>query len=286
MIPLGTPGGVALRMHAAFVVQAAAAWRLGHGRALWAGLLALLAHEAAHVLAARAMGLRVEALELMPFGGVARMESACTLRPGQEAALALAGPAVSLLLALATAALARGIAARDFFRMNTVLCLVNLLPVLPLDGGRALRAALAGRLGRARATRALSLAGAALGAGLVALGVWAAANGVVNPMLFLCGVYLAYAALKEKESLAAACVAALHGRAERLRREGALPVRLYAVPPGVPAQCLAARLHAGAYCLFVEVDDSLRAGAPRDEGAVLTEALGEALREARAGSPR
>ena len=170
--------------------------------------------------------------------------------------------------------------------MNTVLCLVNLLPVLPLDGGRALRAALAGRLGRARATRALSLAGAALGAGLVALGVWAAANGVVNPMLFLCGVYLAYAALKEKESLAAACVAALHGRAERLRREGALPVRLYAVPPGVPAQCLAARLHAGAYCLFVEVDDSLRAGAPRDEGAVLTEALGEALREARAGSPR
>jgi stage IV sporulation protein FB len=147
--------------------------------------------------------------------------------------------------------------------------MVNLLPALPLDGGRALRAALSGRVGYARATRLFTRAGVALGALTTALGVWAALRGTLNVTLFLLGVYLVYAALKERETLAAACVEALHGRAARLRREGALPVRVTAVGGDAHPERLAARLTAGAYHLFVVVDDDLRRTATLDESEVL-----------------
>lgn len=274
MIPLGTVLGIPLKMHIAFpVMMAASAW-LGQGRTLLAMLVALTLHEAAHALAARTVGQRFEAIELMPFGGVAQMETALALRPAQELLISLAGPTASLLLSLVTAASGlTGPLVQAFLRVNLVLALFNLLPALPLDGGRALRAAFTGRLGRARATRLFVHTGVAIGALVMLLGVWAAANGVVNPMLFLMGVYLVYAAQKEKETLAAACIEALHGRSARLRREGALPVRWVAVEKGVSPERMAARLTAGSYHLFVVVDEDLRRVSTLDEGEVLRQAL-------------
>ncbi len=284
MIPLGSVCGIALRMHFAFPMLMASALWLGYGRALLAGLLTLTLHETAHALAARAMGQRFESIELMPFGGVARMDTALTLRPAQELVLSAAGPAASLLLSmLAAVSGLTGPLVQDFLRLNLVLGLTNLLPALPLDGGRILRALLSRRHGRARATKILSRAGAVVGGLVILLGLWAALNGVVNPMLFLSGVYLVYAALKEQETLAAACVSALHGRAERLRREGALPVRWLAVEKDTRAERLATRLTAGTYHLFVMVDDDLRQVGTLDEGEVLrrtfTARIGEAREE-------
>ncbi|MCL1964511.1 MAG: M50 family metallopeptidase [Firmicutes bacterium] len=274
MIPLGVLLGVPLRMHVAFPVMMAALLWHGQARALLMMLAALSLHEAGHALAARAAGQRFECIELMPFGGVARMDTTLALRPAEEICIALAGPFASLLFCLLTAAGKwTGYAAQDFLRSNLSLALINLLPALPLDGGRALRAALTARLGRAHATKLFVRVGVALGVLILALGVWAAAAGVVNPLLFLMGAYLAYAALKEKETLAAACVEALHGRAARLAREGMLPVRWLAVEKDAPPERLAARLTAGTYHLFVLVDGSLGRVGTMDEGEVLRQVL-------------
>lgn len=274
MIPLGTLLGVPLRMHGAFPVLIAAAVLLGHGRTLVASLVALSLHELSHALAARAVGQRFEAIELMPFGGVAQMDTALSLRPAQEAVIALSGPAASLLLSmLAAVSGLSGPLVRDFLRVSLSLALFNLLPALPLDGGRALRAACTHRLGRARATRVFVCVGVGLGILVVLLGVFAASRGVFNPLLFLTGAYLVYAALKEKETLAAACLEALHGRAARLKREGALPVRLVAMEQGAPPERMAARLTSGSYHLFLLVDENLRRVGAMDEGEVLVRCL-------------
>lgn len=276
MIPLGILFGIPLRMHLAFPVLIASAVLLGQGRTLTVMLVSLIAHEGAHMAMARALGQRFEQLELMPFGGVARMDSAISLRPYQEMLIALAGPAASLLLSLIIAAAGlKGLLARDMLRTSLSLALVNLLPALPLDGGRALRAVCTERLGRARATRLFVRVGVFLGMGIILLGVFAAVQGIVNPMLFLMGVYLIYAALKEKESLAAACIAALHGRAERLRREGMLPVRFIAADLESPPERLAARLTAGSYHLFALVDKRMHMVETMDEGEVLARVLEE-----------
>lgn len=274
MIPLGVLLGIPLRMHIAFPVLIASAVFLGYGRVLLAMLVSLTLHEAAHALAARAMGQRFESIELMPFGGVAHMQTVLALRPMEEFVIAIAGPVASLLLPMCLA-LSGTVSPliQVLMRSSLSLAMFNLLPALPLDGGRALRALCSVRIGRPRATNLFVRIGVGLGGLVIGLGIWAAVQGVINPMLFLTGVYLIYAALKEKETLVSACVEALHGRAERLRREGTLPVRWLATPQDMPPERLVTRLSAGSYHLFVLVDEQMRQVGTVDEGELLHRVL-------------
>jgi len=99
--------------------------------------LSLLVHEAGHIFAALVFGMRVRSVTIYPYGGeliIPRKEE--HPKPAQFL-LALGGPAATaLLLAAAWAVPFPG--AEDVIRVQLVILLVNLLPVLPLDGGQAL----------------------------------------------------------------------------------------------------------------------------------------------------
>ncbi|MDP2891845.1 MAG: M50 family metallopeptidase [Bacillota bacterium] len=145
---------------------------------------AIFLHELCHVLAARAYGLRMAEIELMPFGGVSRMEGV-EMSPKMELITAAAGPAFNLVIALSLIALARFIpstlgATNSFAKMNLALALFNLLPALPLDGGRILRAALSKKLGSKRATDVAFGMGVVFSLILLALGIWMAVQGEIN----------------------------------------------------------------------------------------------------------
>lgn len=112
--------------------------------------LSIFFHEYGHALAARWLHLPLERIHLYLFGGMAELKQR-PLSPMHELIIALAGPLASLLFA----GCAWGIAEithyehneailvlRFVFYMNLLLCGFNLLPVFPLDGGRALRALL------------------------------------------------------------------------------------------------------------------------------------------------
>ena len=269
MIPLFAPFGLQLKMHAALPILMASAAFMGHGKTLLVTAVALAIHEAAHAIAARALGQSFESIEVMPFGGVAQMD-VHALRPEQEAVISLAGPAASLGLSLLIAASGwTGPLAQSLLRASFSLAVFNLLPALPLDGGRAIRALLSRRLGRPRATRMLIRIGIGIGGGILLLGLFAAARGSLNPLLFLTGAYQIYAALKEQESLAAACIAALYGREKRLHREGLLPIKWLAAPEDFRPEKLAARLTAGSYHMFVLVGAGMRKSRTMDEGELM-----------------
>ncbi len=131
--------------------------------ALVASLLffgSLLLHELGHAIQARREGLEIEGITLWLFGGVARFKDEFP-SAGAEFRIAIAGPLVTLVLGgvcVLVAALAQpgesidGVAAWLGY-INFLLLAFNLLPALPLDGGRVLRAALwAGRHDFAKAT--------------------------------------------------------------------------------------------------------------------------------------
>jgi Zn-dependent protease len=143
-------------------------------------------HEVGHALAARAYGVGTRDITLYPVGGVASLDR-MPEKPGQEVAIALAGPAVNLVIAGALLVGFVGATylspwvpdpdnALDVFGArlmvaNLVLAAFNLLPVFPMDGGRVLRAALATRLTRVRATEIAAGVGAVMAGAFLVLGL-------------------------------------------------------------------------------------------------------------------
>lgn len=118
-----------------------------------AGLIfSVIMHEVAHAIIAETYHMPIRSITLFIFGGVAEMKGEPS-HPKGEFLMALAGPAMSLLLALFFWAAARLTAPLPFSDMlttilhylgnlNMYIALFNMLPAFPLDGGRALRALL------------------------------------------------------------------------------------------------------------------------------------------------
>jgi Zn-dependent protease/CBS domain-containing protein len=123
--------------------------------------VSVVIHELGHAIVGRAYGVRVRNITLWILGGVAQFEEMPRQR-GAEAVVAIAGPITSVALSgicwLLWRALPSDIAAGQFIfgylvYMNVVLAAFNLLPALPLDGGRVLRSLLALRFPHLRATQ-------------------------------------------------------------------------------------------------------------------------------------
>jgi Zn-dependent protease len=114
----------------------------------------VLLHELGHAVVARKLGVHTSGIELGFFGGAAKMEN-LPRRADHELAIAAAGPAVSLMLGGAGLGLA-ALTHVGLFAMigwtNLVIAGFNLIPALPMDGGRILRAALSKQLGFVKAT--------------------------------------------------------------------------------------------------------------------------------------
>ena len=176
--------------------------------------LSLLSHEMGHALVARRLGVKVEGITLWLFGGVARLRGDAAT-PGIEVKIAIAGPLVSLALAILFGAATFALDATAgpplvegglawLAGTNAMLLLFNLIPAFPLDGGRLLRAWLWQRSGdRYRATSGAARLGRVcaflmIGVGLVSFFINSALSGL---WLIFLGWFLWSAARSEESQV-------------------------------------------------------------------------------------
>lgn len=119
-----------------------------------AAYICALCHELAHVGCARALGVPISSVTVYPFGVAARLKSGYIRSSAKEFAVAFAGPFASLLLFWISCAAGSVCRAEIFFRsadINLAICIINLVPALPLDGGRMLKSILTSYFGIIRA---------------------------------------------------------------------------------------------------------------------------------------
>ena len=189
-----------------------AAYGLGLASALLL-FASILLHELGHAVVARRYGVEIKGIELWLLGGVAKMNGAAH-RPEEELRFALAGPAVTVVIAVVfgLAAVALPSSAPDAVvallsyqaLINAAILVFNMLPAFPLDGGRVLRAIIWQRTGNfQQATARAARVGRGFGYGMLALaflGVFAGAPGLL--WLGLIGLFLIVAGRAEESTVA------------------------------------------------------------------------------------
>ncbi len=282
-IKLGSLLGVPVYLHWTFLILIAwlvgAAALAGGPEAMAAGLRTgafvlavfgcIVLHEMGHALAARRYGIQTRDITLLPIGGVASLER-MPEKPGQELVVALAGPAVNVVIAALLLPLVLLTAGPDAFRVaggdsdgagggaaalhrmnflamlgatNLLLVVFNMIPALPMDGGRVLRALLAMALDRPKATAIAATVGQVVAAGFVIFGLF---SGQV--LLMLIGVFVFFGA--GAEASAERFRAALEG----LRVEAAMLTRFRTLRTTQTLRDAAAELLAGSQQDFPVVE--------------------------------
>jgi Zn-dependent protease/CBS domain-containing protein len=220
-LKIGSVAGTAVRIHVTFVLFLAwifgVSYVSGGPQQAWSGLLFLvllflcvLLHEFGHIFTARAFGVLTPDVILLPIGGVARLER-IPEQPSEEFLIAIAGPAVNVVIAGALVFLAGAnlrpehLAALDsastslvdrLATVNLFLALFNLIPAFPMDGGRVLRALLATRLGYVHATEIAAMIGQWVAFALGFVGLFG------NPLLIFIAVFVYLAAASEAHLVA------------------------------------------------------------------------------------
>ena len=211
-LTIGRIAGTAVRIHVTFLIFLVwigfSAFRQGGTQAATENVLfmvllftCVVLHEFGHILMARRFGIRTPEVTLLPIGGVASLER-IPEKPSQELAVALAGPAVNIVIAILLIAAfgakmdgpvdhiddpALGLASR-LIVTNIFLALFNMLPAFPMDGGRVLRALLSMRMGPARGTQLAARIGQGLAFLLGLIGLFG------NPILLFIAIFVFLAA--------------------------------------------------------------------------------------------
>jgi len=220
---LGRFAGIDVYIHATFLVLIGWLVLMYLGRGATPGetaqhvllILALFGcvvlHEYGHALTARRYGVATRDITLLPIGGIARLER-IPKEPYQELVVALAGPAVNVIIAgflwvylwfsgqsvyeafNAEHMMSGTYPALDLFRINLMLAAFNMLPAFPMDGGRVLRALLSMKISRVKATRIASVLGRAMAVLFGIMGLMG------NPFLLIIALFVYMGASQEYQA--------------------------------------------------------------------------------------
>lgn len=239
----------------------------GEGELLLSAVVSLAVHEAAHLIAARNLGLSAARVTLYPFGAVMRLDALLSDRRG-EWIVAAAGPLGSLTFA-ALLKLFEPLLPTDAWigRMadtNLVIAALNLLPAYPLDGGRIFRALLSRVIFERTARTVLFLFTALIAFCMIGTGVYLVLHGVPAWTLFLIPPFLISSAISEWRMPDAGIISRVMDRSASLRTGNAQKAQIVVISENASVGTALLALSGSRYTIlrvqhgtgFVELNES------------------------------
>jgi len=254
------PHGMKVRVHPLFLLLVIASLAAGMIAEMLILFSIVIVHEFGHIFVAVAYGYKVREMQILPFGGVAKLEhGAMGWNPRHEAAIAIAGPLNNLLM-IGVALLLQGIglwgeALTEFFiRGNLMIGFFNLLPALPLDGGRILRAAFSRERGFRMATEVSIRMSFWLAACLIGLGLASLWAGYPNAGILMLGSFLLLSAWELRKQMRVDVIRFLDAK-RREKRNEPQGIRWLAVPGTSSVQDVVEKFAPDAYHMVYVLDD-------------------------------
>lgn len=227
-----------------FFLFAVLVWYLGRGTLLVWTVIFVTLHELSHGIAAMLFGAKFSKIVITPIGQCAQIKEIERLSVSRQALIYLAGPALNIsacmifLLFFSDNTILRQLSA-----INFCIGFFNLLPILPLDGGRLFLLLCGSFFGTLRTGEVLALAGRYFSYCVIAFGVLQLILFPFNPSLLLLGIFLKH------ENTDAYLKIAVHfyEAMSCTERKGIKKVRIYYADKTTEVSELVCRFHTSYY---------------------------------------
>lgn len=161
-------------------------------------------HEIIHCVTALILGFSAYEFELLPIGAVLRLKELDSATPLQDTIISISAPAVNIIVALILFLLGQyynNYYLNIFFRDNLLIGMFNLIPALPLDGGRILRNSIHSRILYKKADLITVKIGIAIGMGMIAYFFFLVFYKKVNLNILIIALFIIISSIKEKERI-------------------------------------------------------------------------------------
>lgn len=249
-----------------------AGFLVGRLSLVFLGLVCIVLHELSHAICAIICGFSISSIEVLPIGALARIDGLFEVSPICEILIALAGPAMSLALGLISYYLYTYNSLYIFKILTTLnlsIATINLLPALPLDGGRVLRSILSHFVGVKSATIFSCMMGILIGIAMSSYSIIMAIQGDIAPTYIVFGLLLIVSSLSERKRAMFISIAQVTEKKETLMRQGSLNVSQIAVPTSIKLYTVVSRFKPRCYHMIVIVDDNMCPVGYMSEGEVV-----------------
>lgn len=222
---------------------------------------AAFVHELAHILCAHSLGIKISHITLLPFGLTAKLSTAYIKNSEKEFIIAFSGPFTNIILFWISVLLntyLKSTYLAFFADVNLSMALLNLIPALPLDGGRMLKAVLTLRLGCIRAYRLLLKLSKPVIVTLLASAAFLFFLSSFNFSLILISAFLLQNLSTEQKTLSHITLREILENTSKLKNRSAFPTKTFCVSESAPASLLLRYLSYDYFCIINVVDENCR----------------------------
>lgn len=227
----GSVAGIALYCSNWFLLLLVLFSFVGMGGKALLVVIAVCWHEVGHIIAAQMLGGTVKEVKLLPFGGVAKIEGFSNICAKKQIVIAAAGPIMSCGMAVAVFFILNQCAEwreeLDFYySINKMLAMFNLLPAIPLDGGRILHGVIALQYGARKSDSILLWMSRWVGGMLIIYAIYeyfTSAN--INITVLYVAIFILISVKKELQFAGMKFFYMLTYRKKQLLSSGLLPAR-------------------------------------------------------------